>query len=187
MGSRTTIFEKGGLYHLFNRSVTTSPLFQDPPDYFRFMALLQNYSEETGIAPLVWCLMPNHYHILALQLSENNHAGQLPQYISNAYVKYYNRKYVRAGHLFSRAYGARPVSTATYLYRVACYIHLNPVKAGLVERPGDWLFSNYLDFIAGKTAPYASLQIPGMPSPERYRDFVEHRTQRRSLFTTTKG
>jgi putative transposase len=89
--------------------------------------------------------MDNHYHIL-LQTP----AGNLPQimhHINGAYTNYFNVKRKRSGHLFQGRYKAVLVDIDEYAQELSRYIHLNPVKAGMVEKPEQYKWSSYQGYI----------------------------------------
>ncbi len=68
----------------------------------------------------------------------------------------------------------------SYLVHLSRYLHLNPVMAGLVERPEDWEFSSYREYIGLRdgTLPKSEIVLSQFPSPEAYREFVESYTPR---------
>jgi len=85
---------------------------------------------------VAYCLMPTHYHLLVLlKEAELSHRMQL---FSISYTKAMNARYDRVGALFQGAFQAKHVNRNDYLVHLSRYIHLNPVLAGLVERPEDW-------------------------------------------------
>jgi REP element-mobilizing transposase RayT len=77
-----------------------------------------------------YCLMPNHYHILVRTPLANLSRGM--RHLDGLYTQYYNRKYKKDGALFRGRYKSILIDTENYLLRLSRYIHLNPVKAGLV-------------------------------------------------------
>ena len=64
-----------------------------------------------------------------------------------SYTKAMNERYHRAGSLFQGAFQARLVDKDEYLLHLSRYIHLNPVQAGLVKQPQDWVYSSYQEYI----------------------------------------
>ena len=93
--------------------------------------------------------MSNHYHLLI----ETPHANimQVMQNINTSYTVFVNRKYRRSGHLFQGRYKAFIVDKERYLLELGRYIHLNPVRAGVVRRPEDFRWSSYRDYIRGRS------------------------------------
>ena len=96
-------------------------------------------------------LMDNHYHLLL-----ETPSGNLPRimaHINGAYTSYFNKKRDRAGHLFQGRYKAIVVQFDEYAKELSRYIHLNPVKAKIVELPEDYEWSSYSSYIGRKECP----------------------------------
>jgi REP element-mobilizing transposase RayT len=94
------------------------------------------------VAP-IYTLMPNHYHLIALQNTGGNLSSMMGALATSA-AKRNNLKYGHIGHLFQGPFRYKVVSEESLWY-VACYIHLNPVRAGLAKLPGEWPYSNFGD------------------------------------------
>lgn len=95
---------------------------------------------------LVYALMPNHVHLLI----EDPEArlSRFMQILNARYTRYFNFRHQRVGHLYQGRFHARLVDRDAYLLEVSRYIHLNPVRAGLVERPESYSWSSYHHYIA---------------------------------------
>lgn len=110
--------------------------------------------------------MPNHYHLLIKQLSDNG-VVKFMQKLGTGYANYFNKKYERVGPLFQGKYKAVAVENDTHLLYLPCYIHLNPIE--LIE-PGwknrkiknwrrattfleSYRWSSYLDYIGKENFP----------------------------------
>lgn len=146
MPCRITPFVEGQFYHIYNRGSGRQPIFFEEENYHYLLHLFMKYTRTTGIAVIAYCLMPNHYHFLVRQDSETP-AGLLFQRVFNSYTKAINKKYNRSGTLFQGRYRCILIEKTNQLYHLCRYIHANPVKAGLVASPEQWLFSNYRDWI----------------------------------------
>ena len=88
-----------------------------------------------------WCLMTNHYHLVVETPDGNLSAGM--RQLNGVYTLRFNRRYGRVGHLFQGRYKAILVDKSAYLLELSRYVVLNPVRARMVEHPGDWLWSSY--------------------------------------------
>jgi len=86
--------------------------------------------------------MTNHVHILATPL-EKISLSRMMQYVGRYYVPYVNKKYSRSGTLWEGRFKAAIVDTAVYLLACYRYIELNPVRAGMVQCPGEYPWSSY--------------------------------------------
>jgi putative transposase len=92
--------------------------------------------------------MPNHYHLL-LETPRAN-LRRILHHLNTSYTNYFNVKTGRVGHLFQGRYRAILVQKDTYALELSRYIHLNPVRAHLVEEPSQYPWSSYLTYIEGE-------------------------------------
>ena len=129
-----------GIYHVMLRGINRQRIFEDDEDRDRFLEILKKSKEKDGFDLIAWCLMPNHVHLL---IHENEvKLETIFRRIGASYVYWYNGKYERTGHLFQDRFKSEPVEDDTYFLTVIRYIHRNPVKAGLCERPEDYAYSS---------------------------------------------
>jgi hypothetical protein len=85
--------------------------------------------------------MTNHDHLFIETPEANLGAGM--QYLNGSYTSYFNRRHRRAGHLFQGRFRSHLIEEEGYFLEVSRYIHLNPVRAGMIERPERWPWSSY--------------------------------------------
>jgi len=131
----------GALYHLIGRGNARQPIVTDNADRRMFLALLADVIEQRRWLCHAYCLMPNHYHLLVETPDADLSRGM--RQLNGVYTQRYNRRHRRVGHLFQGRFKAVLVQRDTHLVQVARYIVLNPVAAGLVARPEDFLWSSY--------------------------------------------
>ena len=136
----------GHYYHIYNRGARQVTIFREPDNYHFVLYRVKKYCWELNLSIIVYCLMPNHYHFLVRQNGEYP-AGLLPQRVFNSYTKAYNKRYKHTGTIFEGRYKAIPVEQESYLKHLCRYIHLNPVKDGIVAHVEDWPYSNYPEWI----------------------------------------
>jgi len=178
----------GAVYHVFNRGVKQLPIFHEDRDRSYFLRLLCQTQQLFPFTLLSYTLMTNHYHFV-LQTIDHS-ISRVMQYFSGQYGAWHNRAYRHIGHVFQGRYNAIWVAEERYLMRVCRYVHLNPVKAGLVEKPGDYRWSNYLNLIEGRpdglTDPRLLLDHFGTDIANQrsaYQQFVEEDISRTELIT----
>ena len=152
MARKPRIHLPGGLYHVIFRGNGGQPVFLGEDDRSRFYLLLQEGTIRFGYRVHAFCLMTNHIH-LALQ------CGDLPlqqgmQNLSFRYTRWINRRTKRTGHLFQGRYKAVLVDSDSYLLELVRYIHLNPVRAGMVKTPDDYLWSSHHAYMGRETLPW---------------------------------
>ncbi|MEW6374964.1 MAG: transposase [Thermodesulfobacteriota bacterium] len=146
----------GAFYHITSRGNERRPIFRTKGDYERFIGYLESATERYGAQIHCFCLMPNHYHLL-LETQRGNLQAIL-HHLNTAYTNYFNRKTGRVGHLFQGRYRAILVEKDSYALELSRYIHLNPVRAKLVDRPSRYPWSSYLAY-TGKAQGWDWLRI----------------------------
>jgi REP element-mobilizing transposase RayT len=90
---------------------------------------------------LAYCLMDNHYHLFIETLDGNLSKGM--RHLNGVYTQRFNRRHGRVGHVFQGRFKAIIVQRESYLMELARYVVLNPVRAGMVSYPGEWVWSSY--------------------------------------------
>jgi putative transposase len=160
-------------YHIYNRGTNFQPIFFERDNYLFFLRQLRQYLVPKAVEITAYCLMPTHYHILGRLVTDDLSAHMQPFALS--YTKAINRRFGRVGSLFQGRYKAIHVDRDAYLLHLSRYIHLNPVRAGLVQRPEDWEFSSYREFIGLRmgTLPKPEIVLGQFSPPGGYREFVE--------------
>jgi putative transposase len=141
----------GALYHVTARGNARQPIFLSKDDAKRFLDALSDTALRLGWRFYAYCLMTNHYHLLV----ETEHAnlGRGMRHLNGTYTQAFNRAHSRVGHVFQGRYKAILVEAEAYFLELARYVVLNPVRAGMTERPGDWLWSSYRATLGDVPAP----------------------------------
>ena len=145
----------GALYHITSRGNERRKIFLDDADRLKFLELLKDYYNRFSILIHSYAIMDNHYHLI-LETPKGNLLKVMHAVNSN-YTGYFNRKYGRAGHLFQGRYKGILVDKDEYLVRLSIYVHLNPVRARMVEKPEQYKWSSYPSFI-GKAKEHKWLE-----------------------------
>lgn len=151
MPRRRVVAAPGEMYHVVNRGVLKSTLFYDDFHYWMFIELIHRYAEKYRITIIALCLMSNHFHLLI----RVEHDGDLPMFMAGicaTYSRRLNRHLRRAGTIFQGRYHVGHVRTDSYLKAALRYIHLNPVKAGLVSHPAQYMYSDYREVMQRRSA-----------------------------------
>jgi len=169
----------GAFYHVTSRGDEQKDVFKNQRDREKFLAYLESATERYGAVVHAYCLMSNHYHLL-LETPAGN-LSQIMRHINGAYTTYFNIKRKRSGHLFQGRYKAILVEFDEYALELSRYIHLNPVRVGMVARPEEYRWSSYNNFIGQGSAPTwlkleTILDYFGKKKKEamkKYRSFVE--------------
>lgn len=168
----------GAVVHVITRGNARGAIVRDDDDRHDFLVLLTRAVDRYRWLCHAYCLMDNHYHLL-IEVP----LGNLPngmRHLNGLYAQRFNARYDRSGHLFQARYRSILVEKSSYLLTVARYIVLNPVRAGVVWRPGDHRWSSYRatagleeppDFL---TTDWLLAQFSSRRSlaQKRYREFV---------------
>lgn len=169
----------GAFYHITSRGNEGRAIFRTNRDREKFLSYLESAHERYGGIIHVYCLMENHYHLL-LETPRGNLA-QILHHINGAYTTYFNIKRRQSGHLFQGRYRGILVEKDSYGQELSRYIHLNPVRADLVETPAQYPWASYPFYIGLKEKPsWVTTEFilgyfgkDGVSARENYRRFVE--------------
>ena len=152
MARRARIHYPGAIYHPTMRGKGGQDIFFDKSDRIRFYELLGEGVQRFHVRIPAFCLMGNHVH-LVVQVAQML-LSRLTQNVSFRYTRYRNAKEKRTGHLFQGRYKDIPVDAETYLLELVRYIHLNPVRAGLVGDPADYCWSSHRAYLGREALPW---------------------------------
>lgn len=125
----------GLLQHVMARGIDRCRIFRDPEDYEDFLARLETLLGTTQVRCYAWTLLPNHFHLLLR--SSDVPLSRLMRCLMTGYAVVFNRRYRRNGHLFQNRYKSVICEDEPYLLELIRYIHLNPVRAGIVKNLSD--------------------------------------------------
>jgi len=142
---------EGALYHVSSRGDRQQAIFEDDADRKKFLGILGRVVEQMRWRCHGYCLMDNHYHLM-IETPDANLAKGMRQ-INGIYTQASNRRHSRVGHLFQGRYKSIVVDSNAYLAELVRYVALNPVRAGMVDHPGEWPWSSFNATTGGAPAP----------------------------------
>ncbi len=145
------IQEKGAVFHVYSRGNLKLDILAEDHRKRYFLDLMRRGSQRYRVAIFAFCIMDNHYHI-SLRISDEN-LHQFMHYLGSSYANFLVRSGWE-GHVFAGRYKAVRIEEEEYFLVVNRYIHLNPVEAGIAQRPGDYAWSNYCDCIYGRDSEW---------------------------------
>lgn len=146
------LFVPGGCYHVILRGNHREPLFGHPEDRRILNYIVEDAIDRYGARIHAFCWMTNHLHAL-MQISDRP-LGRVVQVIAQRYSRYRHQRLHTCGHLFERRHRAKLVDVDAYFLTLLRYIHLNPVKARLVDDPAYYPWSSHRAFIGKETIPW---------------------------------
>ncbi|MCX7940642.1 MAG: transposase [Endomicrobia bacterium] len=198
MPYRKLPFVAEGIYHVFSKSIAGYKIFNTDEDFKRIINVLQFYSTENPqrkysdaiksskdflevvqrekkiIKLIAYCIMPTHIHLIIVPLKDEILSSYMNR-VLKSYSKYFNIKYNRKGPLWEGRFKSVLVQTHEQLLHLTRYIHLNPVTAYLVERPEDWIYSSYNEYIGIAESGFCDFKDYLEIQPSMYIQFVQDR------------
>ena len=166
--------------HVIQRGNNRQVCFADEQDFTAYAGWLKGYSKKYQVDIHAWVLMTNHVHLLCTPRGQNA-VSHMMQSLGRHYVRYFNFSYKRTGTLWEGRFKSCLVQEETYLIQLYRYIELNPVRAGMVEQPSDYVWSSYPINALGKVSelctPHAVYLALGKDANERqasYRELFKH-------------
>lgn len=149
MARRVRLQYPGALYHVINRGNYRQPVFGTAGAAQSFLAALREACERHVWRVHAYALLPNHFHV-ALETPQANLVAGM-HWLQSTFASRFNRFREERGHLFQGRYQALVVEGAAHLVRLVNYIHLNPVRAGLipVSQLGGFRGSSMASFVCG--------------------------------------
>ena len=128
--------------HIIQRGNNRAPCFFADEDYCFYLDSLREASARYGCRMHAYVLMTNHVHLLLTPESTESPSAVL-QSVGRRYVRYINHVYRRSGTLWEGRFKSSLIDSECYLLVCSRYIELNPVRARMVEQPGDYRWSSY--------------------------------------------
>jgi len=119
------------LHHVIVRGIEKRDIFADDDDKERFVSRLAYLLTDSSTKCFAWALMSNHFHLLLMPTKAS--LSEFMRRLLTGYAVYFNRKHQRAGHLFQNRYKSIICEEEPYFLELVRYIHLNPLRAGLVS------------------------------------------------------
>lgn len=195
---------KGEIYHIFTRSIADYQIFNDNQEFERMWQLVKYYQidadvrlssfldliwvqkegfnnafnmvakdHETLVQIIAYCFMPTHIHLVLKQLVKNGISVYMSN-ILNGYTRYFNTIHKRKGPLWESRFKSVLVENDEQLNHLVRYIHLNPTTAKFVDKPEEWLYSSYREYLGELKDVQAICQFDEILDiePSLYRKFV---------------
>ncbi len=169
----------GALYHVTSRGIQQGAIFVDDRDRASLLAIFTRSLHACEARSFAFCLMGNHYHFV-VQTHQAN-LSRLMHRVNSIYSLTFNRRHSRLGPAFEGRFKAVHVDRDSYLLEVCRYVDLNPVRAGLVDSPGQWAWSSYRAHIGHTTSPawLATTELHGALTGQVPADAVQTASARR--------
>lgn len=180
MGRRPRIHFAGAFYHVIARGNGGQKVFREDGDYRLYLKFLQEYKKRFGFYVYGYALMPTHVHLL-IETGETA-LSKVMQSLQFRYTRNFNIKYRTWGHLFQGRYKAILCERDSYFLELSAYLHLNPVRAGLVEDPSKYPWSSYPSYMGQEKGDlvdrdflFSQFSVKRSVARREYEQFVKSR------------
>ncbi len=190
------------VYHVCNKSIAKFRIFNNDHEYSRMIEAIKYYQRKQPAAKfgtfikldkkkqeqeraslrkkqklveiIAYCLMPTHLHLILKTLQD----GGISRFMNNilvSYTRFFNIKHNRKGHLWEGRSKKILIETDNQFLHLTRYIHLNPVTAHLVNKPEEWPYSSYREYISKNRKSNAICRYEDLLDiePEEYKNFTE--------------
>jgi putative transposase len=178
MGRAPRVQVAGGFFHVTALGNRRQPIFLDVIDREKFLLILGDVVFRWPWVCHAYCLMTTHYHLVVETPEQTLSRGM--HGLNRRYAQWFNERHDLEGHVFQAPFGSVLIHDDEHFKTVARYVALNPVPAGVCERPEDWEWSSYAATIGLAPIPFF-LTVDGLlglfsddPGHARraYEDFV---------------
>lgn len=172
MGRPTRTVEGGLIYHVLNRANARQTIFEKDADYEAFERILQEAVARVKMRLLAYCVMPNHWHLLAWPRNR----GDLSRFVgwltlTHTQRWHAHRQTTGSGHLYQGRFKSFLIQEDFHFLTACRYVERNPLRANLVERAEDWRWGSLWRWHSGSVQEKALL----FPWPvRRTAGWIEH-------------
>lgn len=152
MATPRILWYEGAMYHITTRGNRRENIFRSDDDFKVYLNILKDslaFYSHSNYVLVAYCLMSNHVHLIIKTGKEP--LASLMRRVNSLYTRYFNKKYEYTGHLFQSRYFSEIITNDRQVLQVSRYVHLNPVKAKIVFKAEDYLWSSYRIFIGNES------------------------------------
>ena len=165
-------------HHIVQRGHNRRAVFAEAADFEYYLATLAQFKAAYDVKVYGFCLMTNHVHLILGPGEAVAGLGQLMKRLAGRQTRYVNRQEGRRGTLWESRYKSSPIQTEAYLLACCRYVELNPVRAGITDRPEGYRWSSYRQRVGqGHDFPWldaaAAFGWLGQTDEERGRHYAE--------------
>lgn len=140
MSRMARIVAPGVPHHVTQRGNRKADVFECDADYEAYLRILKQYAEKRGLSIWAYCLMPNHVHLVAVPEREAS-LGEALRDAHTVYAMHFNERTQLSGHVWQGRFYSCPLDEQ-HLWAAVRYVERNPLRAGMVERAGEYPWSS---------------------------------------------
>ena len=135
----------GKFYHVMVQGINKENIFLDDSRKYKYYILIEKYLKEFEVDVIAYCIMSNHVHLL-LHSKNIDIVSRFMHKINGIFAQDYNKENKRVGYVFRDRFKMEYILNEEYLYACIDYIHMNPVKANIVDKAEEYKFSSFNEF-----------------------------------------
>jgi putative transposase len=143
--------DEGLIYHVINRGNNRQAVFHDDADFAAFLKAVADLKQRKPFELYGYCLLNNHFHLLVRPRGDS--ISRIMQSLLVSHTQRYHKHHRSGGHVWQGRFKSPVVQSDEHLLAVLRYIEANPLRAGLVKRAEQYLWSSYAAHGAGRTDP----------------------------------
>lgn len=136
-------FKEAECFHVITQGINKEYIFSKEQYINEYLKIIRKYANELNIKIIAYCIMTNHTHFL-LKVPSIGNMSKLMQKVNSLYARYYNyMENTRVGYVFRDRFVSQPITSKRYFIQCIKYIHMNPVKAKIVNSMDEYKYSSY--------------------------------------------
>ncbi len=165
-------------HHIIQRGHNRQVVFAENDDFVQYLDNLQEWKTNLGCKVYAYCLMTNHVHLIIDPGNNPENLSLLMKRIAGRQTRYVNKKEKRSGSLWEGRFKSSPISADEYLLACCRYVELNPVRASMVEKPWQYIWSS----CPAKTGDMALPWLDRDPFYMSFGDTIEERAEKYKIW-----
>ena len=157
-------------YHILNRGNGKQKIFHKAQDYEAFIELMKEAKKRHPVKLLGYCLMPNHFHIVAMCI-QSTELSRYMQWLMTSHVRRYHAHYKSSGHIWQGRFKSFIVQKDIHLLALLRYVERNPLRAGLVKSAKEWRWSSQREAV-NRSSSFLLDELP-IELPSQWEKYVD--------------
>lgn len=136
-----------GFFHIMVQGIKKEEIFYKNEYKQKYVELAKIFLEKQNVKLVTYCIMNNHAHMI-IYSEDIKELTKFMERLNTTYAMHYNKNENRVGYVYRDRFKSKEIYSQDYLKRCIKYIHMNPVKAGIVKEEKDYKYSSYNDYIS---------------------------------------
>ena len=139
-------FLESGFFHVMVQGIKKEEIFYKNQYKEKYIELIKIFLKKQNVKLIAYCVMNNHVHMI-LYSEDIKELTKFMERLNTTYAIHYNKNENRVGYVYRDRFKSKELYNQDYLTKCIKYVHMNPVKAGIVKEERDYKYSTYNDYI----------------------------------------